>query len=194
MVVFRSVQGEFVPAMSDSSDYQYWRILKTDAGERHIKPGDSIRLCWDFRDQTAGWRDFTEDVFGRREIRRPSDVLNPLFIKVPWLRYNAYEIDGPLLMSAEREDHGERQIKIHINGTYGALPCRLQHLQLRIDSVGNVGRGDTEDYLLKKTEPADSGKTQKTPLTNTKKSPGPTATPQQGFHMWLHQAALFFGI
>ncbi|KAH7184519.1 uncharacterized protein B0J16DRAFT_241459, partial [Fusarium flagelliforme] len=148
MVVFRSVPGEFVPAMSDSSDYQYWRILKTDAGERHIKPGDNIRLCWDFRDQTAGWRDFTEDGFGRREVRRPSDVLNPLFIKVPWLRYNASEIDGPLLMSAEREDHAERDIKFHIDGTDGVLPCRLQHLQLRIDSVGNAGRGDTEDYLL----------------------------------------------
>ncbi|CAG2005679.1 unnamed protein product [Fusarium graminearum] len=207
MVVFRSVQGEFVPVMSDSSDYQYWRIIKTDAGERHIKPGDNIRLCWDFRDQTVGWRDFTQDVFGRREVRRPSDVPNPLFIKIPRLgvpdlgpfqflgsRYNGYEIDGPLHMSAEREDYAERNVKVHINGNDGVSPCRLQHLQLRIDSVGQGGRGDTEDYLLKMVGVADSGKTQKTPVTDTNKSPSPPAPPQQGFHMWLHQAALLFGL
>ncbi|EYB21882.1 hypothetical protein FG05_11539 [Fusarium graminearum] len=207
MVVSRSVQGEFVPVMSDSSDYQYWRIVKTDAGERHIKPGDNIRLCWDFRDQTVGWRDFTQDVFGRREVRRPSDVPNPLFIKIPRLgvpdlgpfqflgsRYNGYEIDGPLHMSAEREDYAERNVKVHINGNDGVSPCRLQHLQLRIDSVGQGGRGDTEDYLLKMVGVADSGKTQKTPVTDTNKSPSPPAPPQQGFHMWLHQAALLFGL
>ncbi|CAF3429323.1 unnamed protein product [Fusarium graminearum] len=207
MVVFRSVQGEFVPVMSDSSDYQYWRIIKTDAGERHIKPGDNIRLCWDFRDQTVGWRDFTQDVFGRREVRRPSDVPTPLFIKIPWLRvpdlgpfqflgsrYNGYEINGPLHMSAEREDYAERNVKVHMNGNDGVSPCRLQHLQLRIDSVGQGGRGDTEDYLLKMVGVADSGKTQKTPVTDTNKSPSPPAPPQQGFHMWLHQAALLFGL
>ncbi|CAG7558173.1 unnamed protein product, partial [Fusarium equiseti] len=188
MVVFRSVQGAFVPAMSDSSDCQYWRILKTDAGERHIKPGGNIRLCWDFRDQTTGWRDFNQDVLGRREVRRPSGVLNPLFIKVPWLRYNAYEIDGPLPMSAEREDHAERHIKVHINGTDGVLPCRLRRLQLRIDSIGNVSHGDAEDYLLKTVEAANSGKRQKD------KSPSPQAPAQQEFHMWLYQAASLSGL
>ncbi|KAM0384010.1 hypothetical protein ACHAQC_011946 [Fusarium culmorum] len=146
-------------------------------------------------------------MFGRREVRRPSDVPNPLFIKIPWLRapdlgpfqflgprYNGYEIDGPLLMSAEREDYAERNVKVHINGNDGVSPCRLQHLQLRIVSVGKGGRGDTEDYLLKMVGVADSGKTQKTPVTDTNKSPSPPAPPQQGFHMWLHQAALLFGL
>ncbi|KAH7021611.1 uncharacterized protein B0I36DRAFT_367981 [Microdochium trichocladiopsis] len=54
MVVFRNAESEFVPAMSDSDEYQYWRIIKSPPinnveQERRIKPGHDIRLYRDFR-------------------------------------------------------------------------------------------------------------------------------------------------
>lgn len=189
MVVFRNAQGVFLPAMSDSSEYQYWRIIKIDAGERHIKPGDNIRLCWDFRDQTTGWRDFTQDVFGRREVARPADVLNPLFLKTPWPRFDNYETNTALLMSAAREDNAETVLKANVNGKVSMLKYCLQDLQLRIDSVGNGGQGDAADYLLNQVE---QEKTQK--AFNPSENVEPPMPRQQGFAMGFRQAASLFGL
>lgn len=132
-------------------------------------------------------------MFGRRETKRPSDVQNPLFIQdsrllapgyllpqISGLPSITYSIDGPLLMSAEREDNTARLVKVHINNNDTEVQCLLQHLRLRIDSVRNGGRGDAEDYLLK-VEAVD-------------KPPSPQAPAQQGFRIWLHQAALLFGL
>lgn len=76
MIVFRSQQGVFLPGMSESDTPQYWRILKVGASTlgEHIKEGDSIRLCWAFSDQTTGFRDYVDDVFGRRRIQCPPEL------------------------------------------------------------------------------------------------------------------------
>ncbi|KAF5020573.1 hypothetical protein F66182_7405 [Fusarium sp. NRRL 66182] len=148
MVVFRNAQGEFLPGMSDSDEYQYWRIMKTDASKRYIKPGDDVRLCWDFRDQTTGWRDFTQDAFGRRQVSAPADVSGPLFLKVPWPRFENTNESTALIMSSDPADLGNKVVNMNNRGTPVAYTYCLQDLRLRIDSVGNRGRGDADDYLL----------------------------------------------
>ena len=40
----------------------------------HIQKGDEIRLCWNFNDQTAGWRDFVDDMYGRRRNDVPDNM------------------------------------------------------------------------------------------------------------------------
>jgi len=70
-------------------------------------------------------------------------------------------------MSTEREDNAARLVKIHIKNNDTEVQCRLQHLRLRIDCVGNGGRGNAEDYLL----------------TAVDKPPSTQAPAQQGFRM-----------
>ena len=152
MVVFRNAQGEFLPAMSDADEYQYWRLLKTDSSQRHIKPGDEVRLAWDFRDQTTGWRDFTQDVFGRRQVSSPAgiDTKSPLFLKVPWPRFEASNNPTAMIMSQDQTDLSPKNITINNKESVQTSRYCLQDLKMRIDSVGNNGRGDTADYLLSK--------------------------------------------
>ncbi|KAH7038402.1 uncharacterized protein B0I36DRAFT_235984 [Microdochium trichocladiopsis] len=160
MVVFRNAQGEFVPGMSDSDEYQYWRIVTsptpgsaTSWQPRHIKPGDSVRLCWDFRDQTTGWRDFTQDVFGRRQPSAPADFPQgggPLFLKVPWPRFEVAGKPTALIMSPDTAELTSKPVTVTASGGTTAYRYALQDLHLRIDPVGNDGRGDADDYLLSK--------------------------------------------
>lgn len=156
MVVFRNAQGEFLPAMSDSDEYQYWRLVKTNPSQRHIKPGDEVRLAWDFKDQTTGWRDFTQDVFGRRQVCAPveANVQGPLFLKVPWPRFETSRTPTAMIMSPDQGDLVPKIVTIskqETNDTSGkrdAFTYCLQDVRLRIDNVGNGGRGDVDDYLL----------------------------------------------
>jgi hypothetical protein len=151
MVVYRNAQGEFLPAMSDSDEYQYWRLLKTDPTQLHIKPGDEVRLAWDFRDQTTGWRNFSQDIFGRREVCAPADgPTGALFLKVPWPRFETTGNPTALIMSSEPGDLAAKSININNKGTPTTYKYCLQDLRLRIDTVGNDGRGDADDYLLNK--------------------------------------------
>ncbi|KXJ88991.1 hypothetical protein Micbo1qcDRAFT_206580 [Microdochium bolleyi] len=161
MVVFRNAQGEFVPAMSDSDEYQYWRIMISNGPNssslasfqpRHIKPGDSVRLCWDFRDQTTGWRDFTQDVFGRRQPCAPASLPGggPLFLKVPWPRFEVAGKPTALILSPDAGELTTKSVTVTSNGTTTAHRYAMQDLHLRIDPVGNGGRGDADDYLLSK--------------------------------------------
>lgn len=150
MVVFRNAQGEFLPAMSDSDEYQYWRIIKTDPSQKLIKPGDEIRLCWDFRDQTTGWRDFSQDIFGRRQPCAPFDAAGPLFLKVPWPRFEITGTPTSLIMSPDAGDLTTKAVSIDRKGTPGAQKYCLQDLRFRLDAVGNEGRGDSGEYLLNK--------------------------------------------
>ena len=150
MVIFRNAQGQFLPAMSDAGEYQYWRILKTGTSSRYIKPGDEVRLAWDFRDQTTGWRDFLDDVFGRRQPNCPPgyDSKSPLFLKVPWPRFETSGKPTALIMNSQQGDLAAAPITINNKGRTETFQYCLQDLKLRIDGVGNGGRGDAEDYLL----------------------------------------------
>ena len=152
MVVFRNAQGEFLPAMSDSDEYQFWRILKTDTSQQYIKPGDEVRLAWDFRDQTTGWRDFTQDVFGRRQVSSPSGYgsTSPLFLKVPWPRFETSNNPTAMIMSSEQGDLSAKVVNINNKDRSEAVKYCLQDLKFRIDQVTNKGHGDADEYLISK--------------------------------------------
>lgn len=152
MVVFRNAQGEFVPAMSDSDEFQYWRIIKTEKSPATIRPGDEVRLCWDFKDQTTGWRDFTQDVFGRRQTSTPPDASGPLFLKVPWPRFENVGTPTSLIMSSDPALNTSKVVNIDKKGTALTTRYCLQDVRMRIDNVTNQGLGDFADYTLHKVD------------------------------------------
>lgn len=154
--------------MSDSDEAQYWRIMKRN-GEGNIKDGDEVRLCWSFADQTTGYRDFTEDVFGRRRMGAPpgagleSGVLYP---KLPWPRFEKLSEQASEIPDAQKKKPGMNSLLMSTISSEEtalvALPCRqsvaarvsgagyaVQDLSFRIDMVANEGRGDGDDYLLR---------------------------------------------
>ncbi|KAJ9634366.1 hypothetical protein H2199_009024 [Coniosporium tulheliwenetii] len=161
MVVFRNQQGVFLPAMSERDEYQYWRILKngaTAAGE-HIKEGDEIRLCWAFSDQTTGFRDYSEDVFGRRRNQCPPELESSvLYMKLPWPRFesqmtdpkNKYGLPSPNSMVMVPLASTEPEaVDMKVLPAKGELyRYVMQDVGFRIDTVANNGLGDTGDYML----------------------------------------------
>ncbi|WYZ42228.1 hypothetical protein EsH8_V_001123 [Colletotrichum jinshuiense] len=162
MVVFRNAQGVFLPAMSNGDDVHFWRILKT--GARHagenIKEGDAVRLCWTFEDQTLGFRDFKEDVFGRRRVQKPAELRNStLYLKLPLPRFESLlkpeqgsdPIPNTMVMSVQHT----QQLAIEHFNTLPSISLRggptgyfLEDVSFYIDAVANDGKGDTDDYLL----------------------------------------------
>ncbi|KAK6526470.1 hypothetical protein TWF694_005056 [Orbilia ellipsospora] len=161
MVVYRNQQGVFLPALSDSDDFQYWRIWKTDGkstGE-YIKEGDSIRLTWNFADQTTGFRDFSDDIFGRRRNQCPPELQSEtLYLKLPWPRFesipcnNENERFNSMIMDEGVLGTNQKDIKClpadHFDQG-GHFQYDLDDITFRIDTVANDGRGDTDDYMLK---------------------------------------------
>ncbi|RMY73288.1 hypothetical protein D0863_03958 [Hortaea werneckii] len=170
MTVFRTAQGEFVPGMSDRDEYQYWRILKTGEGTtvpqpgEPIQAGDEIRLAWSFRDQTTGYRDYVDDVFGRRQTGPPSDIPSTttnnttstggsgsgggdlvLYLKVPWPRFENTGRPTAMIMCA---DGSSKEIVKDVQTARGRFKYALQDVRFRLDAVPNGGKGDSEDYLL----------------------------------------------
>ena len=149
MTVFRNSQGVFLPAISDNDEYQYWRIQKIDSdvlGEP-IKGGDTIRLSWRFSDQTVGFRDFKDDVFGRRTNHCPPELsTTTLYLKVPWPRFEHSKTLTGLVMSPQARIDNVREV---FNVVPGQFDYVLQDLQLRIDTVENNGAGDSDDYMMR---------------------------------------------
>ena len=156
MVVFRNFQGELLSAMSDSDEYQYWRIIKSDPSQPHIKSGDEVRLIWDFQDQTTGWRDFTQDVFGRRQVSLPTSndgstaIKGSLFLKVPWPRFEKSGTSTALILSPDSGDLSAKSIKVNNKVASQTFDYCLQDLKFRMDLVSYNGRGDAEDYMMNK--------------------------------------------
>jgi hypothetical protein len=146
MVVFRNAQGQFLPGMSDRDEYQYWRIRKVGGSVREgepIKKGDSVRLCWCFRDQDTGYRDYAEDVFGRRRNLKPADMEQDiLFLKIPWPRFESQGVPTCMILSG---DASTQQSLMDVVSTQGTFRYVMQDLVLRIDEVPNQGHGDADD-------------------------------------------------
>ncbi|KAF2014344.1 hypothetical protein BU24DRAFT_463141 [Aaosphaeria arxii CBS 175.79] len=164
LAVFRNRQGVFLPAMTGSDELHYWRIAKVGAkrvGEK-IQEGDQIRLCWLFKDQCTGFRDFSEDVFGRRRTQKPDDFDGEaLFFKLPWPRFEQ-------LQTADGEGTGINAMVLSSHPTmdvYWGEICNLPQLEqdgkgngktwyihqdvsFFIDKVANNGRGDVDDGLV----------------------------------------------
>jgi hypothetical protein len=147
MVVFRNAQGVFLPAVSDRDEYQYWRVEIVDGDEGEpIKGGDRIRLSWSFADQTTGFRDYVEDVFGRRRNQCPADLESQiLYLKVPWPRFEVSGTPTALMLSPQSTTD---VVSETIATRQGNFPYTLQDLQFRIDTVERHGRGDSDDYML----------------------------------------------
>lgn len=164
MTVFRTAQGEFVPGMSDRDKYQYWRLLKA-AGEGSTAPqpgepiqaGDEIRLAWSFKDQTTGYRDYVDDVFGRRQTNPPTGEMpvasgsggdgEVLYLKVPWPRFENTGRPTAMIMCA---DESTKEIVKDVQTARGRFKYALQDVRFRLDAVPNGGKGDSEDceYIL----------------------------------------------
>ncbi len=170
LVVFRNQQGVFLPGMSSSDESQYWRIMKVGAlqiGE-NIQEGDTVRLYWTFADQTTGFRDFVDDIYGRRRNHCPPEMASSvLYLKLPWPRFEDIKQQtgtgvgsNAMVMSTEpgQEDCWTEIVsrpQLARNAT-GTSAYALQDVSFCIDTVANNGRGDTGDYLLPSTVDADA--------------------------------------
>lgn len=138
--------------MSDRDEMQYFRILKvgsTSQRKTPIKNGDEIRLAWAFKDQTTGFRDYKDDVFGRRQTERPADVKSKvLYLKMPWPRFEARDVPNAMVMSGE---DAEEPVCLLLQTGLREEKYKyvLQDVRFRIDPVPNGGKGDAEDCLLK---------------------------------------------
>jgi hypothetical protein len=157
MAVFRNQQGVFLPCMSDDDQPQYWRILKKDGGVvgQHIKEGDEVRLCWAFNDQLTGFRDFQDDIFGRRRAQCPDELKDQiLYMKLPWPRFEtlAPAVAGgdphPSSMFMAPAD-STNPIVVNMNTTGGMFKYVGQDVSFRIDLISNQPYGDAFDYMLK---------------------------------------------
>lgn len=141
-----------MPGMSDSDEYQFWRIMKVgsdDVGE-HIKEGDQVRLCWAFADQTTGFRDYSLDAFGRRRNQCPPELESDvLFMKMPWPRFeNSGTAPNSMVMSP-LAGAGPRVMDIKTAVRDAGYKYVVEDITFRIDTVANGGYGDAEDYLLR---------------------------------------------
>ncbi|KAF4332672.1 hypothetical protein FBEOM_13532 [Fusarium beomiforme] len=167
LVVFRNQQGVFLPAMSDTKDIHVWRIMKSGAapGDKvNIAEGDQVQLAWCFQDQFCGYRDFTQDAFGRRRNGPPPESKSSvLYMRLPWPRFEPVEslsdqvepLPNTLVMS---------EVIAPQDNPSNTLPDKIQVIRdlkqttkdiivenciFRLDVVKRHGRGDVDDYLLR---------------------------------------------
>ncbi|KAK6541560.1 hypothetical protein TWF694_007365 [Orbilia ellipsospora] len=163
LVVYRNQQGHFLPALSDIDEFQYWRIWKKDSSrnpKEYIKEGDSIRFSWSFGDQTTGFRDYYDDVFGRRRNQCPPDLSNTvLWLKLPFPRFetleDGYNFPFNSLIMAPISDTKTTEIDLRClpaiekGAKSGCYKYQMEDVTFRIDTVANDGKGDTDDYMMK---------------------------------------------
>jgi hypothetical protein len=164
LTVYRNSQGHFMPAMTSSGDASFWRVNKDTSatGASHgpeISEGNAIQLSWRFSDQTAGFRDFFNDTFGRRTFNRPEGVEDELFLKLPFPGFQkttakdraGNESSGlPMIMSQINTKDAFVQ-ELMINSKVGESRLKrtynLHDTTFRIDLVGNDGFGELNDYM-----------------------------------------------
>lgn len=153
--------------MSDSKDVHVWRVLKTGAapGDKvNIAEGDQIQLAWCYQDQYCGYRDFTEDAFGRRRNGAPPESQSStLYMRLPWPRFEPVEsladqgkpLPNTLIMSEVSTPQDDprnvlhEQITVIKDHKHTAKNILVEDCIFRLDIVKHHGRGDVEDYLLR---------------------------------------------
>ncbi|KAF5662962.1 hypothetical protein FHETE_7707 [Fusarium heterosporum] len=167
LIVFRNQQGVFLPAMSDTKDVHIWRVLKNGVapGEKaNIAEGDQIQLAWSYQDQYCGYRDFTQDAFGRRRNGPPPEAKSStLYMRLPWPRFEPVTslpdqvkpLPNALMMSevAQAWDDPKASLPDTIaaikNQEQTSKQILVEDCIFRLDVVKHHGRGDVEDYLLR---------------------------------------------
>ncbi|KAJ7616091.1 hypothetical protein FB45DRAFT_757556 [Roridomyces roridus] len=146
MTVYRNQQGVFLPAMTDNEGPAFWRILKTTPNATEgqtIQDGEVVRFCWNFKDQTSGFRDFYDDAFGRRRFVKPEGVQESLYLKVPFPRFEMSDSSGmALVMSAANTSLPVVEwldvLPTSVDGPVRAVSMKynLFDLSFRLDSAG----------------------------------------------------------
>jgi hypothetical protein len=203
LTVFRNAQGVFLPAISSHEHPGYWRILKhsPDNADNNYRSGeslyegDTIRLCWRFDDQASGFRDFYQDSYGRRRHRQPANVTsNELYLKAPYPRFEPAHLwnhGASLVMSPISSTRPATQL-LQVNSPYPGQPFKdyntnIFDITFRLDSVGNDGDGEIDDYMDSMPKPK--------PLEQAR--PGPqqaTPVPPQGPDGALRDMAALAGV
>lgn len=143
LTVYRNAQGVFLPAISSTDEPSYWRIIKAQgATTEQLKSGEEIRLCWQFSDQPGGYRDYTQDCYGRRQRARPTDVpVDRLYLKVPFPSFGggtARSGLGLVLSTCALTEpvwEGVRTLKPQSRETE-TVTYNLHDLAFRLDTVG----------------------------------------------------------
>jgi hypothetical protein len=161
LTVFRNAQGHLMPAMTSSGDASFWRVRKVNTG-RELSEGDTIKLTWRFSDQTAGFRDFYGDSFGRRTFSKPPDVNeDEIHLKLPFPGFQRTagrdqkqeESAGlAMIMSVVEKDQPFLQgLAISSKAQEGSQTptYNLHDVTFRIDLVGNAGLGELKDYMTR---------------------------------------------
>lgn len=144
MVVYRNQQGLFMPAMSSTDEPCFWRLERAydNSSDVRFQYGGYYRLTWRFSDQSGGFRDYTDDTYGRRNFEKPADIENDiLYMKVPFPCFDSPKKDTgiSLLMS-------QISLKEPVLSSVTVLPLRsesekaftysLYDLSFRLDYVG----------------------------------------------------------
>ncbi|KAK4184696.1 hypothetical protein QBC35DRAFT_466223 [Podospora australis] len=162
LTVYRNAQGLFMPAISSTDEPCYWRLRRLDdtsslsasTNKESFRHGESFRLTWSFADQASGYRDYTNDLYGRRTYQRPADMpLDTLCLKIPYPRFEGKDQDiGLVLSPALTSDPIIQQMNVLPTKAEGAGPDKqfqyvLHDVPLRVDYVGNDGAGDSADFM-----------------------------------------------
>ncbi|CAE6424444.1 unnamed protein product [Rhizoctonia solani] len=152
--VFRTEQGVFLPAMTSQDGPSYWRVLRSDPTARAgdpIRDGDTIRLSWRFSDQTAGFRDFYDDTFGRRRFSKPDESSDALYLKVPYPPFSNSSDTTLVLSPAETDKPVVEPLKVvpppGASYSEGLMCYNLHDVSFRLDFVGSDAVGETRDYM-----------------------------------------------
>ncbi|OAA71782.1 Membrane attack complex component/perforin (MACPF) domain protein [Akanthomyces lecanii RCEF 1005] len=162
LTVYRNAQGHFMPAMTSSGDASFWRVKKLNvSGQAHeISEGNTIKLTWRFSDQTAGFRDFYDDHFGRRTFSKPETVKeDELYLKLPFPGFQktagqgraSEESAGLAMIMSEIDSEAPILKEVAISSKILEGPQKrtynLHDTSFRVDLVGNGGLGEVEDYM-----------------------------------------------
>ncbi|KAK4870832.1 hypothetical protein LT330_000069 [Penicillium expansum] len=133
LTVFRNEQGVVLPAMTDSGEFPLWRVQTVGGSSaQYIKEGDPIRLCWRFSDQTCGFRDFFNDVYGRRRFTKPEEIHDSLYLRTPFPGFQRADSIVPVQV----------QVKDPVNT--GVIPNGIPDMVTPAPSPGNTPGSTTE--------------------------------------------------
>jgi hypothetical protein len=175
LAVSRNQQSVFLPVLTSAAERHFFRIHKVGATTQreYIKEGDPVYFSWAFADQTCGFRDFEDDVFGRRRLTVPPELLSRvLYLKLPWPRFEPLQkpaagqkvVPNTMILSPEPPTfdgipkpiaiktvpaaamaarQAVKYIKVPDTATYA-----VQDIIFRVDMVGNNGRGEADDQML----------------------------------------------
>ena len=150
LTVYRNQQGVFLPGLTSMDEPSYWRIEKVESStvDTRIKDGNEIRLCWRFSDQVAGFRDYYDDVYGRRRFQRPAECEHDsIYLKMPYPRFENVKGSAGIAMVMS---HGP--VKAPLVQALRVLPRKgevgeqvvnysLHDVRFRLDSVGKWTSG-----------------------------------------------------